>query len=109
MAKDQTKIQMMALYLTSQYHESAEGDFFINCTKFQEECSAPLPMCDGVETVLFSDVWAYLQSHPSASIAECLNTYNDGCSGIAVDFPTCDPGSFTGLAACLTKPGNAKK
>ena len=98
-AKDMTTIQMMALDLTQRYHDSTVGEFYINCTKLQEECSASLPAsCSGVDRALFDDVWSDLQDNPSASLADCINNYNDAQCSLSVDYPDCEPGTFTGLS-----------
>jgi hypothetical protein len=97
-AKDMTTIQMMALYLTQEYHVSTEGEFYIDCAKFQDECSIALPACNGVEKALIANVWSDLQANPSAGLADCINNYNDAQCSLTVDYPDCEPGTFTGLA-----------
>jgi hypothetical protein len=112
--KDMTKIQMMALYMTQEYHVTGtEEPFYIDCTKFQEECSASLPtdICgEGDKAASIIDIWTYLQSiddtQPStaASLANCLNNYNDAQCSDTVEYPDCesvtDPATFDGLPGC---------
>ena len=104
-AQDMTKIQMMALYMTQEYHVTGidEPPFYIDCTKFNDECSATFPdnMCVDGQTAQMSEIWTYLQANPSAGLADCLNNYNDGQCSIAVDYPSCDEDPlFVGLSGC---------
>ena len=99
---------MMALYMTQEYHVTGtEEPFYIDCIKFQDECSAELPMCDDAKAASIIDIWTYLQSiddtQPStaASLANCLNNYNDNQCSITVEYPSCDDSpTFVGLPSC---------
>jgi hypothetical protein len=105
-AQDMTKIQMMALYMTQEYHVTGTEEplepFYIDCSEIQ--CSALLPtgICDeGDKAASIDDIWTYLQANPSAGLADCLNNYNDGQCSIAVDYPSCDEDPlFVGLSGC---------
>jgi hypothetical protein len=110
--KDMTKIQMMALYMTQEYHVTGtEEPFYIDCSEIQ--CSALLPpgICDeGDKAASIDEIWTYLQSiddtDPSmaASLANCINNYNHAQCSASVEYPDCDsdpdPATFDGLPGC---------
>ena len=104
-AKDQTQSQMMALLLTTQYHVIPEGDgqFVINCSEIP--CSASLEACKDSTYPLMEEVLADLKANPSASIADCLNNYNDAQCSDNVVYDHCDAGSFDGLTNCANVAG----
>jgi hypothetical protein len=109
-------LQMIAMDLTMQYHEAPQGsDFYIDCS--QAPCAAGLgDLCSGGGTVSIQDVWARIVDYntpgglydvsKAATLADCMNNYNDGKCSPDVTFAHCDPGSFNGLSGCL---GGTKK
>ena len=107
---------MIAMELTMTYHVAPNGDFFIDCS--QVPCASGLgDLCSGGGTVPIQDVWArivdyntpggaYYDVSMAASLADCINNYNDDKCSPEVTFAHCDPGSFNGLSGCL---GGTKK
>jgi len=115
--KDQQAIQMMAFYMTQQYHISNDGNFYINCTKFDAECSKSLDVCDAESPdynggyPLLDDVWLELLdiNNPNevAGLADCINNYNDDQCAPTVTHQYCEQGTFNGLSCAVTSAFNS--
>jgi hypothetical protein len=109
-------LQMLAMELTMTYHVPPEGsDFYIDCS--QAPCASELgDLCSEGGTVSIQDVWDRIVDYntpgglydvaKAASLADCMNNYNDGMCSDDVSFAHCASGSFEGLSGCT---GGTKK
>jgi hypothetical protein len=95
-------LQMIAMELTMTYHVAPQGsDFYIDCS--QAPCASDLgDLCSDGGIVSIEDVWArivdyntpggaYYDISKAASLADCINNYNDDMCSPDVTFAHCDP------------------